>query len=386
MKQKRTLAFLLALVMVLSFCAFGAGKAAADDDVITFENVIVADDENVTIELINFYEKNVNWWEGAQNEKYVTFRFKNKTDHVIKLNPGNFYLNDEKAYVTMEGGTVSLEAGRAGKYAYMVAEDTQPVHTALQSMEELRNLEGSFSGWQEDGKSSRLDVSFSILQALREEASAVAGPDLEKYGEVVGSLAQNVWYFNGGGDTVLNSIAFSDSAATISQVSFDGNGRHEGAVNHFAYTLDDTAITVTLADGSPLVIPYTYADGTAALEHGTYFTPEEIAEGLQGFWTLDSNTKFGHNIFYAHINGNTITSESAAAALNGAPGDYYWYGGSGYSASYQLNFGGFDTEMRHGSNWFFNVIDGKPMLLHYGDVCTPANITKLPGENGYSFK
>ena len=112
MKQKRTLAFLLALVMVLSFCAFGAGKAAADDDVITFENVIVADDENVTIELINFYEKNVNWWEGAQNEKYVTFRFKNKTNHVIKLNPGNFYLNDEKAYVTMEGGTVSLEAGR----------------------------------------------------------------------------------------------------------------------------------------------------------------------------------------------------------------------------------------------------------------------------------
>ena len=50
MKQKRTLAFLLALVMVLSFCAFGAGKAAADDDVITFENVIVADDENVTID------------------------------------------------------------------------------------------------------------------------------------------------------------------------------------------------------------------------------------------------------------------------------------------------------------------------------------------------
>lgn len=60
MKQKRTLAFLLALVMVLSLCTFGAGRAAADNDVITFENVIVADDENVTIELINFYESILN--------------------------------------------------------------------------------------------------------------------------------------------------------------------------------------------------------------------------------------------------------------------------------------------------------------------------------------
>ena len=153
-------------------------------------------------------------------------------------------------------------------------------------------------------------------------------------------------------------------------------------MNAYPYTLDDNTITVTLADGSPLEIPYTRSGDGVVLGEGSYMTPDDIVSGLQGFWTLENNG----SIHYVHIEGNTITSEKASAAANGASGDYYWYGGEGYSASYQLNFGGFDTTMRYGKEWFFNVIDGKATLIHYDKVCSPAEISELPGEKGYSFK
>lgn len=397
--MKKTISLLLALVLCLSLCACGAsgkanpsdafmdsGNTASQDDnneMIEFENTIVADDMDVTIELVNFHTKEYDWVEGKQQEKIVTFRFTNKTDQQLFLNADNFYLDNEKAYVCMEDGTVSLEAGRAGKYSFIVAENTSPEHTALRSLDELYKLEGTFSGYTKYGDSHKdLEISFSISKAMNGEVTAMASPDLEKYGEVVAALEKNVWYFNGGADNVMNAITFSESAATISQVSYDGNGKHEGAVNAYPYTLDDNTITVTLADGSPLEIPYTRSGDSVILDGGRYMAPDDIVSGLQGFWTLENNG----SIHYVHIEGNTITSEKASAAANGASGDYYWYGGEGYSASYQLNFGGFDTTMRHGKEWFFNVIDGKATLIHYDKVCSPAEITELPGEKGYSFK
>lgn len=393
--MKKTMALLLALVMCLSLCACGASgetnsseaSQEGGNEMIEFENTIVADDMDVTIELVNFHTKEYDWVEGKQQEKIVTFRFTNKTDQQLFLNADNFYLDNEKAYVCMEDGTVSLEAGRAGKYSFIVAENTSPEHTALKSLDELYELEGTFSGYTEyEGSYKDLDISFSIPKAMNGEVTAMASPDLEKYGEVVAALSKNVWYFNGGADNVMNAITFSDSAATISQVSYDGNGKHEGAVNAYPYTLDDNTITVTLADGSPLAIPYTRSGDGVALGEGSYMTPDDIVSGLQGFWVLDDNGAYGHSIHYVHIEGDIITSEKASAALDGAPGDYYWYGGDGYSASYQLNLGGFDTTMRHGKEWFFNVIDGKATLIHYGKVCSPAEISELPGEKGYSFK
>lgn len=400
--MKKTLALLLAVTMCLSFTACGSSVQKKDSsadtnqaiaeknsDMIEFDGIIVADDMNVTIELVSFYSEEINWSNGAQNEKIISLRFMNKTDHEIVLNPGNFYINDEKVYVSMCDGSVSLEAGRAGKYSYLVAEDTNPEHTALKNLDELYALEGSFSGlhiYEDSQKNTRLEVSFSIPKAINGEVIAMATPDLKKYGNVVNALAENTWYFNGGGDSVLNALTFSDASATIAQISYDGNGKHTGDDNLFAYTIDDAEISIVLADGSTLAIPYTYADGAVVLESGTYFTAEDIIDGLQGFWTLDDNNSFGHSIHNVYINGNQITSEKATEARNGAPGEYFWYGGDGYTGTFTLNFGGIDTDMKHGSEWFFNVIDGKPMLLHYDNVCSRANITRLPGENGYSFK
>ena len=60
-KMKKWIVLLLAAVMCLSLCACGAsGKtnfSDASNGIIEFENTIVADDVNVTIELVNFYPR-----------------------------------------------------------------------------------------------------------------------------------------------------------------------------------------------------------------------------------------------------------------------------------------------------------------------------------------
>ena len=97
--MKKSIAMLLALVLCLSLCACGAsgkanpfdafmdsGNTASQDDnneMIEFENTVVADDMDVTIELVNFHTKEYDWVEGKQQEKIVTFRFTNKTDQQL---------------------------------------------------------------------------------------------------------------------------------------------------------------------------------------------------------------------------------------------------------------------------------------------------------------
>ena len=217
--MNKAISLLLALVMCLSLCACGSSEqkdtapatSQPNNDIIEFEDILVADDINVTIELVNFYVEQVNWVSSNQAEKLVTFRFTNKTDQELILNPDNFYLNNEKMFVLSMDGGVSLESGRSGKYSFMVAEDTSPEHTALKSLENLYNLEGSFSGVIDYGdpyKSKSLDVSFSIPKAINGEVSAIAAPNLEQYGEVVAALTKDTWYFNGGADSVMISITF----------------------------------------------------------------------------------------------------------------------------------------------------------------------------------
>lgn len=175
--MKKWIVLLLAAVMCLSLCACGAsGKTNSSDasnGIIEFENTIVADDVNVTIELVNFYTEEINWGTSTQQEKIVTFRFINKTDQSIALDPRDFYINNEKAYFCPQEGqeSVILEAGRAGKYSYIIAEDTSPEHTALKSLDELYELEGAFFGTIEyEGSYKYLDdISFSIPKAMNGE-------------------------------------------------------------------------------------------------------------------------------------------------------------------------------------------------------------------------
>ena len=106
--MRKLIAILLVIVLCLSFAACGKKSddellnespvdtaapsekedSAADSGMVEFTDVTLVDDKNVTIQLVNFYEKEVNWTEsdgGPQVEKHVTFNIKNKTDQEINV-------------------------------------------------------------------------------------------------------------------------------------------------------------------------------------------------------------------------------------------------------------------------------------------------------------
>ena len=86
--MKRFFALLLALMLCLSLCA--CGNKSGDDmqsessGTKEFENVILADNDAVKIELVNFYAKDENWAHlGEIIEKGFTMRITNKTSSTI---------------------------------------------------------------------------------------------------------------------------------------------------------------------------------------------------------------------------------------------------------------------------------------------------------------
>jgi len=176
----------LSAAMMAAVLAFGSSapicaadvSASADSGVINFDDVVLADTDTLTLYLEGFYEKEYNWSTGGtQVEKLFTVKVKNKSDHEIMLNPGNIYINDEKCYVSMENGSIDLDAGKSGSYSFLVAKDTQPDHTALDSLNELYLLEGSFEGlnkYEDYNKNSSLEVSFSIPESVQRDSSAGA--------------------------------------------------------------------------------------------------------------------------------------------------------------------------------------------------------------------
>ena len=207
----------------------------------------------------------------------------------------------------------------------------------------------------------------------------------QTYADVFVALDGNTWFYNGGADTVLNGITFSAEEATIAQVYFDGNGKHENGSDTYPYIVNDQNIVLTMADGAELAIPYALADGEVKLGNNDYFSTKEVDEGLQGCWNVrTSGSAFGSKTVSDKsilFDDGKVVSEKASLAYGSTNGDYYYYGP--YEGNYTLNFGGLDTDMSHGNEWFFNIIDGKVVVLNYDHVCQPSE--KLPGEDGYQF-
>ena len=189
--MKKLFSLLLVVTMILSLCACGtndnnsvAKKDENGNEIIEFTDIILVDDDTVTIELVNFFSKDVNWSEGKQNEKCVTFRTTNKTNHEITINPGNFYLNDEEAYVCMIDGSMCPAPGKSGKYSFYVGYEDTPEHRALESLDVLYNLEGSFdilNVYEDSNKNNSYEPEFSIKSALNAEDTKSKQEEIEIY-------------------------------------------------------------------------------------------------------------------------------------------------------------------------------------------------------------
>lgn len=211
------------------------------------------------------------------------------------------------------------------------------------------------------------------------------------YADVLEQLEENDWYYNGGTDNKLNRISFSGTDVTISYVFFDGNGKHEGEDITVPFEIDDSSIAMTLEDGNSLNIGYTAGTDGVKIGAGDYYTLDEVDAALQGYWELRESkpvypfSYVGTYEYHLHIDQGSLESESANTPNPiFAGGTEYFYFGP-YEGSYTLNFGGFDTDMDHGDYWFWNVVDGKPTILHYAELCQKSETEGMPGQNGYSF-
>lgn len=146
-----------------------------DSNIINFEDVVLVDNDDVKIELVSFYAEDVNWTEGKQNEKCITLKVTNKTDYDINFS-SEFYLDGERTYTIFHGGSNDVAAGKSGNCTFCIAKDTQPEHTALESLDELYNLEGTFEVWF-GGKRESLEADFSIQDTLGNEGTTEEGED-----------------------------------------------------------------------------------------------------------------------------------------------------------------------------------------------------------------
>lgn len=207
--MKKAISMLLVLALCLSLCACGKSTSSksnanvaqnavndftptqtesvnANDSLIEFENVVLVDNDTVKIELVNFYAEDVDWYSDVQNEKYITVKATNKSNHDIALNPGNFYLGDEAVVAFIITGSIAPAPGKSGNYTFMIKYNTSPESTALDSLEELYALEGSFDGlniYEDSSKNTWLSVNFNIQSAINgeiitDDADALAKDDV----------------------------------------------------------------------------------------------------------------------------------------------------------------------------------------------------------------
>lgn len=196
---------------------------------------------------------------------------------------------------------------------------------------------------------------------------------------VVEAMEGQVWYYNGGSKTKLNSISFDKTSATVVKIVHDGNGKHESGRGSYPYEVGKKCITVKV-DDKDLVINYTLKDGVLSLEKNQYLSKDQVAKGLEGYWnSLEKRyilEKLYVEEYNVYIKNGKLKFEHAFLHTDGESYDYY----EPETISLENVFAEDDI---NGPHYYFNIIDGKPTLLHYDNVCKSVKLKKLPGFHGY---
>lgn len=122
-----------------------SGNADAGAEMEDFKDVILFDDDLVTIELVKFYEEEVNWGysSGPLMEKYFTVKVKNKSDKELLFDLRDAYIHDESVTLAMMDGNQGPAPGKTKTYTYNVYYNTNPEHTPLDSIEDLYTLDAA---------------------------------------------------------------------------------------------------------------------------------------------------------------------------------------------------------------------------------------------------
>ena len=200
------------------------------------------------------------------------------------------------------------------------------------------------------------------------------------------TLVGTKWFSSAETSNTIVVWNFYEESVEKIEYFFDGNGIHNSEKKVASYTMQKDVIKVSF-DDEEMIIPYTFKNDKVALKQGDFFSPDDIEKEIQGFWTLHKkdyiaavgvSTESENNI---QFDNGIMRNENASKAYNGAPGEYYYYGPN--EGEYAIGDGKFETEVKHGGEYFFNVFGGKVNVFHYGNKMERGE--GLPGQNGYKF-
>ena len=110
-----------------------------------FSDVILFDNDLVTIELVKFSEDEVNWGDvnNTLMEKYITVKVKNKSDKELYFSLEDGYIHDESVTMAMMDGNQGPAPGKSKTYTYDVYYNLNPDHVPLESLEDLYTLDAA---------------------------------------------------------------------------------------------------------------------------------------------------------------------------------------------------------------------------------------------------
>ena len=252
--MKKILSLALALAMCLSLCACGTGNtctcdcaqcadcekktqiadvtnaddasaAEKNDNVIEFETpIVVAEDENLRVEVVKFYEEYRLWkkgypynadaaTEGATLEKLVMFKLCNKTDHTLTTYLNDTYLGSEGAdFFDIDGASrIDTAAGKNVLRTFLIQTGA---NTALESMEDLYSLDGDFSIFHkgEDGvMRNNYRLKFSIPNGMTASNEAPVSGNSEAWKQFRDYLKEQ------GPVTVITDTTYGPIKTTIEE-------------------------------------------------------------------------------------------------------------------------------------------------------------------------
>lgn len=114
-------------------------KGAKDNAILSFdEEIIIAEDDNVTVRLKGIFQELVNWSEGPEMEKGIILSVTNNGSYDYIFNLEDLYLLDEGASSIMNEGNGGPAPGKTREYSYYINKDS----ISDRSIEKLNYLSG----------------------------------------------------------------------------------------------------------------------------------------------------------------------------------------------------------------------------------------------------
>lgn len=138
-----------------------------EDNSIEFETPLVAwEDDKVKIEIIGFFQETYYWDEDPTTESGVTFKYTNKTDAEFQVWLDDAYIGTDGVYIMRSGGDGNVAPGKSTTSNYIFQKYVGSKEVALDSIDELYELDGKFLSYSSDNRFEQYDMSFSIPELM----------------------------------------------------------------------------------------------------------------------------------------------------------------------------------------------------------------------------